>query len=166
MPKDFSKIVLGNCDVTINSQSVGITRDNVVFTVERTYHEIKHNGSKGKDVGGVIIDEERAKIKFSFLEFDADKITQLFPALINNEGVIEPTFKIQDTDFKEVTITGKQKDGTPVKITLLKGFNSSNIELTFADKDEVASPVEFEACYQDDNSKPYKIEMKKVVVGG
>ncbi|MEG0165981.1 MULTISPECIES: hypothetical protein [Anaerorhabdus] len=166
MKKEFEKIVLGNCDVSINKTSVGITRENVVFTVERTFHEVKHNGSKGKDVGGVIIDEERAKIKFSFLEFDADKLVTLFPALVNNEGVIEPSFVIQDTDFKEIAITGKQKDGTPVKITLLKGFNSSNIEMTFADKDEVATPVEFEACYEGDEIKPYKIEMKKVVVGG
>ncbi|MEG0165847.1 hypothetical protein [Anaerorhabdus sp.] len=166
MKKEFEKIVLGNCDVSIDGASVGITRDNVVFTIERTFHEIKHNGSRGKDVDGVIMDEERAKIKFSFLEFDADKITTLFPALINTAGVVEPSFKIQETDYKEICITGKQKDGSPVKITLAKGFNSSNIEMTFTDKDEVASPVEFEACYEDDTKKPYKIEIKRTVVGG
>ncbi|MEF9892638.1 MAG: hypothetical protein RR738_04850 [Anaerorhabdus sp.] len=156
MNNDYENVILGYGEISIGSIPIGMTRENGQFTVERTYHQIKRNGSKGIDKGSMILDEERAKLKFSFLELSKENLVKVFPGLIDESGKVSPTFEIKDTDYQDITWLGKTKKGDAIKIELKNAFNQSNIDWTLIEKDEIKQEVEFEATY-DGTSKPYSI---------
>lgn len=80
---------------------------------------------------------------------------------------------IAETDFHNVTITGKTKGGNAVKITLKNAINKGNIEWTFAEKSEVVPAIELEACYDNTDKQadettlpPFEIEIDGELVTG
>lgn len=158
----YEDVILGYGELFIDDVSIGITRDNGEFKVERTYHQIKRNGSRGMDFDSMVLDEERAKLKFSILQLDANNLVLVFPGLKDLDGVISPTFELTKEDYKTVKWIGKTKNGDPVTIELFNAFNASNIDWALIDKDEVKQEVEFEAGYCDD-STPYNIKFVRNV---
>lgn len=80
---------------------------------------------------------------------------------------------VAESDFHNVTITGKTKGGNAVRITLENAINKGNIEWTFADKNEVVPAIELEACYDNTDKQadetttpPFKIEIDGELVTG
>lgn len=63
-------------------------------------------------------------------------------------------FEIADSDFKNVTWTGKTKSGQSLQIILPNAINKGNIEWTLAEKNEVVPTIEFEACYSNTDGMP------------
>ena len=62
---------------------------------------------------------------------------------------IKGTGVVSTTDFHEVTWTGKTKAGNGVVITLHNAINMSNIDLSFAEKDDTVASLELTACYSN-----------------
>lgn len=67
--------------------------------------------------------------------------------ITGNGGIINPA------DWHELTWIGKTKGGVPVKITLKNALNMGNLEWTLAEKNEVVPAIEFEACYDNEDSQ-------------
>ena len=57
---------------------------------------------------------------------------------------------IQDGDYLYVKFVGSTKSGSPIKIELLRALPTSNINLSFVEKNEVVPEFVFEGVYQDD----------------
>ena len=62
---------------------------------------------------------------------------------------IKGTGVVSTTDFHEVTWTGKTKAGNSVVITLHNAISMSNIDLSFAEKDDTVASLELTACYSN-----------------
>lgn len=62
---------------------------------------------------------------------------------------IKGTGVVSTTDFHEVTWTGKTKSGNSVVITLHNAISMSNIDLSFAEKDDTVASLELTACYSN-----------------
>ena len=60
--------------------------------------------------------------------------------------------KIVSGDFKTVKWTGKTKSGNSVVITLDNAISMSNVDWTFAEKDDLVATVTFTATYTNTNS--------------
>ena len=80
---------------------------------------------------------------------------------------------IAETDFHEITWTGKTKGGNACKITLTDAINKGNLEWTLAEKNEVVPALEFEACYNNTDKQadettasPWKVEIDGEVSAG
>lgn len=80
---------------------------------------------------------------------------------------------IAETDFHEITWTGKTKGGNACKITLTDAINKGNLEWTLAEKNEVVPALEFEACYNNTDNQadettasPWKVEIDGEVSAG
>ena len=59
---------------------------------------------------------------------------------------------IADADFKPVKWVGKTKSGSAVTIELFRAINMGNIDLTFAEKDDVVPELTFTATYSNTDS--------------
>lgn len=55
------------------------------------------------------------------------------------------------SDYKYVKWVGRTKGGQAVTIEMPKAICKSNIDWTFAEKDDVVPEIEFEGVYDDDN---------------
>ena len=55
------------------------------------------------------------------------------------------------TDYKYVKWVGRTKGGQAVTIEMPKAICKSNIDWTFAEKDDVVPEIEFEGVYDDNN---------------
>ena len=55
------------------------------------------------------------------------------------------------TDYKYVKWVGRTKGGQAATIEMPKAICKSNIDWTFAEKDDVVPEIEFEGVYDDDN---------------
>ena len=80
---------------------------------------------------------------------------------------------IAETDWHELTWTGKTKGGNACKITLENAINMGNVDWTLADKGEVVPAIEFVACYDNADKQadettacPWKIEIDSAIVSG
>ena len=82
------------------------------------------------------------------------------------------TGEVTSADFKKCTWIGQSKDGKAVKITLYDAINMSNIDLTFAEKNDVVPSIEMTACYDNENEaasstvEPWDIEIDGSTVAG
>ena len=81
------------------------------------------------------------------------------------------TGAIESTDYKDVQYVGKTKSGSPITITLENAINMGNIDLTFAEKDDVVAEITFTATYDntdevsDSDKEPYTIECDDTLTG-
>ena len=57
---------------------------------------------------------------------------------------------VSSGDYHSVAYVGKTKGGSPITIIMPNAFNKSNIDLGFAEKDDVVPELEFEGCYDED----------------
>lgn len=78
---------------------------------------------------------------------------------------IKGNAKVVDADFKTVKWTGRTKAGDPVEITLSNAINMGNVDLTFAEKDDVVAQVVYTAAYNntdtmitDEVEEPWQIK--------
>lgn len=68
-----------------------------------------------------------------------------------------------DTDYHYVCWIGKTKSGKPLKIEIFDAINLGNIDLTFAEKDDVIPEIVMTATYDDeklaagDRTEPWKL---------
>lgn len=82
------------------------------------------------------------------------------------------TGEVVSADFKTVKWVGKTKGGEAIVIELSNAMNMSNIDLTFAEKNDVVPSVEFQACYtntdsaSDNTIEPWSIEVDNATVAG
>lgn len=80
--------------------------------------------------------------------------------------------EISSADFKEVKWVGKTKGGDAITITLKDAINMSNIDWTFAEKNDVVPQLVFTACYgntdsaSDSNIEPWSIEIETSITSG
>ena len=78
---------------------------------------------------------------------------------------------IASTDFKPVKWVGKTKSGSAVTIELKKAINMSNIDLTFAEKDDVVPELTFTAVYDNTDeaatstTEPWEVSIDDTVTG-
>lgn len=69
-------------------------------------------------------------------------------------------------DFKTVKWVGKTKGGKSVTIEMAKAINTSNIDWTFAEKDDLVASVTFEGVYSNtdntstDTTEPWSITLE------
>lgn len=84
---------------------------------------------------------------------------------------ITGTGTVLSTDFKAVKWVGKTKSGSAVTIEFEKAINMSNIDLTFAEKDDVVPELVFTACYSNTDEasssteEPWSIEIDDSISG-
>ncbi len=82
------------------------------------------------------------------------------------------TGEVVSADFKTVKWVGKTKGGEAIVIELSNAMNMSNIDLTFAEKNDVVPSVEFQACYTNTDSassnttEPWSIEVDSATTAG
>lgn len=78
------------------------------------------------------------------------------------------TGTVASADFHAVKWEGVTKAGKPVRITMEKAINMSDIDWTFAEKSETVPQIVFEGCYENtdeastSNDEPWTIEMESV----
>jgi len=74
---------------------------------------------------------------------------------------------VKSTDFKTVKWVGQTKGGKSVTIEITNAICISNIDLTFAEKDDVVPEIEFEGCYVDGTgTEPWSITVEDGVSAG
>lgn len=79
--------------------------------------------------------------------------------------------EIASTDFKPVKWVGKTKSGSAVTIMLNNAINMSNIDLTFAEKDDVVPELTYTATYSNtdsaatDTTEPWSITIDDSLSG-
>lgn len=75
-------------------------------------------------------------------------------------------------DFKTVKWTGKTKAGDAVEIELTNAINMSDIDWTFAEKNDTVPSITFTACYSntdeasDSNTEPWSITVGSSLAAG
>lgn len=73
---------------------------------------------------------------------------------------------VSASDFKAVKWIGKTKSGKAVTIEMAKAINTSNIDWTFAEKDDVVASVTFEGVYSNtdqastDTTEPWSVTLQ------
>lgn len=78
---------------------------------------------------------------------------------------------VTSADFKTVKWVGKDKGGKAVTIELKNAINMSNIDWTFAEKDDTVASVEFTATYDNtdgiltDETEPWTLEVEGTTSG-
>lgn len=154
MPKlTAEKILLGQGVVSVGGTPIGLTRGGSSFTVEREFREIEADGDRGPVKGRIVLDTERAALNVNALElFNAQDMTTYYPGTkitTDTDELWESTLEILDTDYNDITWTGKTKDGKAVIITLQNAINMGNIEWTLEDKNEVVPELALTATYDE-----------------
>jgi len=85
---------------------------------------------------------------------------------------ITGTGSIAAGDYKYIKWVGKTKGGVPITIELEPAICRSNIEWTFAEKDDVVPEIEFEGVYDDEalaagtRTEPWKLTYSGAVNAG
>jgi hypothetical protein len=87
-------------------------------------------------------------------------MTQIHPATTLTGSKITGAANIDTTDYLTVKFVGETADGRDVIIEVENAINMENIDLQFADKEEVVVGVTFTGTYTDDarTSEPWSIE--------
>lgn len=79
---------------------------------------------------------------------------------------------VGSADYKYVKWVGKTKGGKAVTIEMAKAINTSNIDWTFAEKDDVVASVTFEGVYSNtdaastDTTEPWSLKIADGVPTG
>lgn len=85
---------------------------------------------------------------------------------------ITGTGAVAITDFKEVSWVGLTKGGNAITIKLSNAINKSNIDWTFAEKNDVVPSITFEGCYDntdaaaDSTVEPWEITIDGTLTAG
>lgn len=84
---------------------------------------------------------------------------------------IKGTGVIAASDYKSVEWVGTLKGGGSITISMPKALCISNVDWSFADKDDTVATLEFEACYDDtklatgSREEPYTITVTGATAG-
>ena len=154
-------IMLGDGAFFINNVQVGLCRGGGQFTVEREYRVIEADGDFGPVKGRIRKVKATPKITMNLLELTPQRMTQIHPATTLTGSKITGASNIDLVeDYLTVKFVGETADGRDVIIEVQNAINMENIDLQFADKEEVVVGVTFTGTYTDAarTTEPWSIE--------
>jgi hypothetical protein len=161
-----NEYILGNGVFNIGGTDVALTRGGGSFTIERDYKLVNADGDFGPVKGRIRKDRSVATLTMNALEVISENIQKMYPAMevdtttTPGTATITGAEDIADTDYINVTWTGKDSTGRSVIIDLTDAINLENIEWTMVDKDEIVPQVVYTATYDPTTrtTEPWKIE--------
>ncbi len=151
----------GETDETL----VGATKGGGSFAVEREYKPIERDGTYGTVKGEVRKISVVPKLTINALELSTDNLEKFYGMTASEEtGYTKLTegVDVADTDFiKNVAFVGKRADGKQIVIIVENALGNGNLELAFENKEEVATEVTYEGCYDPTalETPPYEIRL-------
>ena len=166
---DKSKVLLGNGAIYFNwgeetETLAGVTRGGGTFAVTREVRQIEHDGTYGNVKGMNRKTEVRPKLTFASVEIDPANLEKYFAGMHSaaRTGYMELTesLAIADDEYlTNVAFVGETVAGAQVACILYNAIGNGNMELAFENKGEVATKVEYEGCYDNDDltTVPYEL---------
>ena len=149
-----------------DTKRLGATRGGGEFHVAREMRQVEADGGRYRFVGDTTVDSADAYLSTTLLEAGNPKVmeTAMGTAEVTTTGkksLLKMRSRIQESDYiKDLCWIGDVSDGGFCVIHLLNAFNTTDLTLTFADKNEATLPVEFHA-FQDDvenyDYAPYEV---------
>lgn len=158
----------------IDNVCVGMTRGGAAFKTNSAIKHIDADGDKGDGKGRHRKTECKPTIELNLLQLISENVKNFYSGIKVEDaetGVSKITGRsINDTDYHEVAIVGKTKDGRDVVIKLFDAINLEGLDWSTADKDEVVAKVTFTGTYDSqklaDNNEyePYEITFVKPTI--
>lgn len=154
-------IILGDGAFFINNVQVGLCRGGGQFTVEREYRVIEADGDFGPVKGRIRKIKSTPKITMNLLELTPGRMELLYPATILTGTKLEADENVEPTDYVTVKFVGTTADGRDVIIIVENAINMDNIDLQFADKEEVVAGITYTGTYLDTarTDEPWSVEI-------
>jgi len=139
---------------------LGMTRGGGSFKVAREIRNVQADGIRYPWKGGKFVDSADPSLSTTLIEQTADNLkAALGSCTVTSSGkktTIRMNTAIQAADYIDVlTWYGSLMDGRMVAITLFNAFNTADVNITFTDKGEATSPVEFHAHQENVNDYDY-----------
>lgn len=167
---DKTNVMLGNGLFYFNygettETLVGATKGGGSFTVEREFKPIERDGTYGTVKGEVRKISVVPKLTINALELSADNLEKFYGMTATTETEytkLTEGVEVADSDFlTNVAFVGKRADGKQIVIIVENGLGNGNLELAFENKEEVATEVTYEGCYDPAalETPPYEIRL-------
>jgi len=154
-----------NAAIEAETNILGMTRGGGSFKVARDIRNIQADGIRYPWKGGKFVDSADPSLSTTLIEQTAQNLKDaLGSCTITPSGkktTLTMNTEIQDADYINVlTWYGSLMDGRMIAITLFNAFNTADLNITFTDKGEATSPVEFHAHQEkanDYDTAPFEI---------
>ena len=144
---------------------LGATRGGGSFVVTRETRQPEADGRRYGYKGDTFVDSVDARLSTTLIEITIDNLKTALGSATVTGSAPKQTLKLGtaiDTDDYVTNIcwVGDMADGRYVLICLFNGLNESDLNLTWADKNEGTLPVEFHAkqsSLDDYDTAPFEI---------
>ena len=154
-----------NAAIDAETNILGMTRGGGSFKVARDIRNIQADGIRYPWKGGKFVDSADPALSTTLIEQTAQNLKDAIGSCtITTSGKktkLTMNTQIQDADYIDVlTWYGSLLDGRMIAITLFNAFNTADLNITFTDKGEATSPVEFHAHQEkanDYDTAPFEI---------
>lgn len=151
--------------ITAGTNILGMTRGGGSFKVTRDIRNVQADGIRYPWKGGKFVDSADPSLSTTLIEQTEDNLKAALGSCTattsGKKTTITMNTEISDTDYIDaLTWFGSLMDGRMVAITLFNAFNTSDLNITFTDKGEATTPVEFHGHQEnvdDYDTAPFEI---------